>query len=169
MTSRSQSDRYVGEDTRPTSKRELWGWYSYGLAAEVFAVCGVGQWLQTNMDQFTTNLFPGSFLPVTLEQLAREHGVLLPDRSAPCVQHVPNPQPRGLLKRDDNQCVIHLLGHEMNTSSFSLYSFSLAILVQTLVLISIGAIADYGMHCPVEITLRSRADLNSQAAIVRNS
>lgn len=34
--------RYEGEDTSPTTHRELLGWYSYGLAAEVFAVCGVG-------------------------------------------------------------------------------------------------------------------------------
>lgn len=34
--------RYVGEDTTPTSHREILGWYSYGVAAEVFAVCGVG-------------------------------------------------------------------------------------------------------------------------------
>ena len=34
--------RYEGEDTKPTSERELMGWYAYGLAAEVFAVCGVG-------------------------------------------------------------------------------------------------------------------------------
>lgn len=34
--------RYAGEDTTPTSHREILGWYSYGIAAEVFAVCGVG-------------------------------------------------------------------------------------------------------------------------------
>lgn len=34
--------KYPGEDTTPTSKREIWGWYAYGIAAEVFAVCGVG-------------------------------------------------------------------------------------------------------------------------------
>jgi UMF1 family MFS transporter len=34
--------RYAGEDTRPTSEKELRGWYSYGLGAEVFAVVGVG-------------------------------------------------------------------------------------------------------------------------------
>lgn len=37
------SPRYAGEDTRPTSKKELWGWYSYGFAAEVFVVCGIGK------------------------------------------------------------------------------------------------------------------------------
>lgn len=33
---------YPGEDTRLTSKKELSGWYSYGWAAEVFVICGVG-------------------------------------------------------------------------------------------------------------------------------
>lgn len=35
--------RYPGEDTTPTSRREILGWYAYGIAAEVFAVCGVGR------------------------------------------------------------------------------------------------------------------------------
>lgn len=39
---RLRRSRYHGEDTSPTSQRELLGWYMYGLAAEVFAVCGVG-------------------------------------------------------------------------------------------------------------------------------
>jgi hypothetical protein len=34
--------RYDGEDRSPTTQKELLGWYSYGVAAEVFAVCGVG-------------------------------------------------------------------------------------------------------------------------------
>lgn len=38
--------RYPGEDTTPTSDRELRGWYSYGIAAEVFAVVGVGEFLK---------------------------------------------------------------------------------------------------------------------------
>lgn len=37
-----RSPRYPGEDTTPTSKQEIWGWYAYGIAAEVFAVCAVG-------------------------------------------------------------------------------------------------------------------------------
>jgi UMF1 family MFS transporter len=48
------------------------------------------------------------------------------------------------MKREGDTCVVHIFGTEINTSSFALYSFSLAIIVQTLVLISIGAIADYG-------------------------
>ena len=33
---------YPGEDSRPTSRKELAGWYSYGWAAEVFAICAMG-------------------------------------------------------------------------------------------------------------------------------
>lgn len=43
---RRRAPRYEDEDTTPTSDRELKGWYSYGLAAEVFAVCGVGVFRQ---------------------------------------------------------------------------------------------------------------------------
>jgi hypothetical protein len=35
--------RYAEEDTRPTSQKELWGWYAYGWAAEVFAICAMGE------------------------------------------------------------------------------------------------------------------------------
>lgn len=38
-----QRTRYKGEDTSPTTPRELNGWYSYAIAAEVFAVVGVGK------------------------------------------------------------------------------------------------------------------------------
>lgn len=32
--------RYAGEDTRPTSRKELAGWYAYAFAAEVYVICG---------------------------------------------------------------------------------------------------------------------------------
>ncbi len=32
--------RYPGEDVRPTSSKELAGWYTYAFAAEVYVVCG---------------------------------------------------------------------------------------------------------------------------------
>lgn len=32
--------RYPGEDTRPTSKKELAGWYMYAFAAETYVICG---------------------------------------------------------------------------------------------------------------------------------
>jgi MFS transporter, UMF1 family len=33
--------RYPGEDTRPTSKKELAGWYMYAFAAETYVICGM--------------------------------------------------------------------------------------------------------------------------------
>ena len=42
-TKEVRRETYEGEDTSPTTSREIWGWYCYGLAAEIFAVCGVGE------------------------------------------------------------------------------------------------------------------------------
>lgn len=114
--------RYVGDDTTPTTHRELLGWYSYGVAAEVFAVCGVG-----------------SFLPLTLEQLAREHGTLQ-------TSHQPCWSPDARDHSGDEQCVVGVFGLRINTASFAMYTFSLAVLIQALTLISFSALADYGMQ-----------------------
>lgn len=46
---------------------------------------------------------------------------------------------------DNDQCVVGLLGLNINTASFAMYTFSLAVLVQALTLISFSALADYGM------------------------
>ncbi|KAL4892504.1 autophagy-related protein 22-1 [Aspergillus ambiguus] len=131
---RQRPPRYPGEDTTPTSRREILGWYAYGVAAEVFAVCGVG-----------------SFLPLTLEQLARERG-FLKSSHLPCVgadsptSSTPNGTAPALFRRDgseNDQCAVELLGLEINTASFAMYTFSLAVLVQALTLISFSALADY--------------------------
>lgn len=44
--------QYPGDDIRPTSKRELAGWYCYGWAAEAFVVCAMGTCDSTFMDLF---------------------------------------------------------------------------------------------------------------------
>ncbi|KAL3473360.1 MFS general substrate transporter [Aspergillus californicus] len=119
-----RSPRYPGEDTSPTQRREIWGWYAYGIAAEVFAVCGVG-----------------SFLPLTLEQLAREQGYLLSSRHA-CVG--PDAPVTGNGTTPANEaCIVPVMGLEINTASFAMYTFSLAVLVQALTLVSFSALADY--------------------------
>lgn len=38
----SGAPAYLADDTRLTSRKELSGWYSYGWAAEVFVICGIG-------------------------------------------------------------------------------------------------------------------------------
>lgn len=45
----------------------------------------------------------------------------------------------------EEQCVVGLFGLDINTASFAMYTFSLAVLVQALTLVSFSALADYGM------------------------
>ncbi|KJX97704.1 autophagy-related protein 22 [Zymoseptoria brevis] len=132
----ARTPRFPGEDLTPTTERELKGWYFAGLAAEVYAVCGVG-----------------SFAPVTLEQLAREAGVLRSDGVTPCI--VPKgstPSARHIVRSlftradESNQCVVYPFGHMVSSSSFALYTFSAAVFVQALVLISFSPVADYGTY-----------------------
>ncbi|KAJ6147423.1 hypothetical protein N7497_009405 [Penicillium chrysogenum] len=132
-----ESPQYPGDDTRPTSKRELAGWYCYGWAAEVFVVCAMG-----------------SFLPITLEQMARDRGVLLSDKTTPCsaTWRPPLPPPGSDAPvylpqvSDGGQCIIYFLGAEINTASFALYTFSLSVLVQAVIIISMSGAADHGTY-----------------------
>lgn len=39
---RSLEPRYSGHDARPTSRKELAGWYTYAFAAETYMICGIG-------------------------------------------------------------------------------------------------------------------------------
>ncbi len=126
----SRAPRYEYEDISPTTKRELQGWYCYGMAAEVFAVTG-----------------SGSFLPVTIEQLARENGVLYSDRKTPCVEAAAKTA-RDLLGRapntDRDQCIVKFFGAEVTTAAFTMYTFSIAVFIQALTLVSFSSVADHG-------------------------
>lgn len=132
----SPLSRYPNEDRRPTSTKELWGWFSYGVAAESFAIVAVG-----------------SFIPVFLEQLARERGFLRSDPSVPCsAAAAAPPSQQHAPVRDDgaagesNQCIVRVFGSEINTASFSLYTSSIAVFVQALLFVTLSAIADHGMY-----------------------
>ncbi|KAI2633739.1 autophagy-related protein 22 [Hypomontagnella submonticulosa] len=107
--------RYPGEDTRPTSNKELAGWYMYAFASETYVICA-------------------SFIPILLESLARENGVLLSDREKPCGNN------------SDGQCIITVLGIEINTASFAMYTFSISVLLQALLVVSISCAADHGNY-----------------------
>ncbi|KAK3394218.1 autophagy-related protein 22 [Podospora didyma] len=113
--------RYPSDDTRPTSSKELAGWYAYAFAAEVYVICG-------------------SFIPILLESLARENGVLLSDRTTPCGSSSET------AAGGDGQCVIYVLGVEINTASFAMYTFSTSVLLQALLVVSISCAADHGNY-----------------------
>ncbi|KAM0332125.1 hypothetical protein ACHAQA_002397 [Verticillium albo-atrum] len=116
----SPPGRYNGEDTRPTSQKELAGWYAYAFAAETYVICAIG-----------------SFIPILLETLARENGVLLADRTTPCGTSDSK-------NKADGQCVVYVFGAEINTASFAMYTFSISVLVQALLVVSISCAADHG-------------------------
>ncbi|CAG8953601.1 hypothetical protein HYFRA_00010060 [Hymenoscyphus fraxineus] len=126
---RDDPSQYEGEDTRLTSKKELNGWYAYAFAAEVYVICGMG-----------------SFIPITLEQLARENGVLVSDPTQPCgsSSHAPGNLPG--TSADKGQCVVFILGMQINTASFAMYTFSLSVLFQALLVVSISCAADHGNY-----------------------
>ncbi|KEF51105.1 UMF1 family MFS transporter [Exophiala aquamarina CBS 119918] len=139
LDERAEEERHPDEDTRHTSQKELWGWYSYGWAAEVFAICAMG-----------------SFLPITLEQLARDQGVLFKDKKTPCragwqTGSGPIAHPNSTAPNDPKHghselpsCVIYFLGAEINTASFAMYTFSISVLIQALLIISMSGAADHG-------------------------
>ena len=132
----SQQSTYPGEDTRPTSRRELLGFYTYSFAAEVFVVCGLG-----------------AFVPIILEELARASAtaVLAKDHNRPC--QGPNlgierstGETRNASNPGGTQCVFNLLGTEINTASFAMYTFSLSVLLQALVVVTLSGVADHGQY-----------------------
>ncbi|TDZ12928.1 Autophagy-related protein 22 [Colletotrichum spinosum] len=112
--------RYPGEDTRATSQKELSGWYAYAFAAETYVICAIG-----------------SFIPILLETLARENGVLLSDRTTPCGTS-------DTKNKADGQCIVYVLGVEINTASLAMYTFSCSVLLQALLVVSISSAADHG-------------------------
>lgn len=92
---------------------------------------------------------------MTLEQLARERGVLYSDKITPCLQAAVGngtaSSPSGMLvrslaRRAPEQCIVNILGAEVTTASFALYTFSAAVFVQALVLVSFSSIADHGSN-----------------------
>lgn len=105
--------------------------------------------------------YTGSFIPITLEQLAREGGSLLSDRSKPCSgtsrsNPLPAPSDNASLirevahsmtsKGEKGQCIISFLGADINTASFAMYTFSISVLIQALIIISMSGAADHGRY-----------------------
>jgi UMF1 family MFS transporter len=103
----------------------------------------------------------GSFLPVTLEQLARERGVLWSNKITPCIAKAASNDGtsrvasaasllmRATEQKDNGQCVIRIFGTEVTTASFAMYTFSVAVFVQALVLVSFSSVADHGEVAPL--------------------
>ena len=87
---------------------------------------------------------------MTLEQLARENGVLRSDGITPCIDPsgtrkvVMSLLAREASKSNAADCVVRVFGSQINTSSFALYTFSIGVFCQAITLVSLGSVADYG-------------------------
>lgn len=99
------------------------------------------------LSMISTNTHQGSFIPVTLESLARERGFLESDRSIPCsasrLPDLDNPHNPGY---NNGQCVVSILGRDINTASFAMYTFSISVLLQAIVVITFSGAADHGQY-----------------------
>lgn len=122
-----------------TSKLEVFGWCLYSWASEPFVVSAVG-----------------TYVPILLEQIARDNGVRLSDKTSPCrgSKHDPNspyppqqPPDESALSRPDS-CVLPIANGRwyIDTSSYALYTFSVSVLIQTICVISMSGMADRGAH-----------------------
>lgn len=96
------------------AKNNIRGWYYYSFSSEPFAVSAVA-----------------TYIPLLLEQFARINGVMVDDHSLKCTSN-------------HDKCVLGLFGDRIyiDTSSFALYTFSISVLFQTLLVITISGLVD---------------------------
>ncbi|KIM44314.1 hypothetical protein M413DRAFT_9452 [Hebeloma cylindrosporum] len=115
-------------------KKKLHGWLSYASASEVFVIVSLTL-----------------FLPICLEQFARDNGYLLPDKTKPCSLLLPAPKDsNGTAMAVDDfdaaRCVVKVGWAWIDTASFSLYVYSISVALQAITVISMGGIADHPPH-----------------------
>lgn len=113
-------------------RKKLHGWLSYAFASEVFVVVSLTL-----------------FLPICLEQFARDNGFLLPDRTHPCSSvEVPstNTSRTTPTLEQEARCVVKIGWAWIDSASFSLYIYSISVALQAITVISMGGIADHPPH-----------------------
>ncbi|KAI1318161.1 Autophagy protein 22 [Mortierella claussenii] len=118
----------------PTTKKEIWAWYSYAFASEAYVVVALT-----------------SFIPITLEALASEEGHLY-GTNEPCITR-PNTTDTSFLPAtfepqmvERPRCMVSFGHLEVDTASFVMYLTSLAVLLQALTVVSISSTADHGSY-----------------------
>ncbi|KAJ6558158.1 autophagy-related protein 22-like protein [Mycena capillaripes] len=107
-------------------KKRLHGWLSYAFASEVFVVVSLTL-----------------FLPICLEQFARDNGFLLPERTERCTAAA---GADSTPIESTGRCVVQIGWLWIDTASFSLYVYSISVALQALTVISMGGIADHPPH-----------------------
>ncbi|KAF6006756.1 hypothetical protein HII12_004950 [Brettanomyces bruxellensis] len=136
----------LNDNTAPTSMLEILGWCLYAWASEPFIVSCVG-----------------TYVPIILEQIARDNGVQSGDKISPCKGsrgdpgdgNMPLPPPMmnntssALASApNDASCVLSIFNGKLyiDTSSYALYTFSFSVLIQTICVIAMSGAADRGSY-----------------------
>lgn len=128
MLNSHQSNQIKLLQSKKPSK-DLWGFYCYSFASEIFSIVAVSL-----------------FLPITLEQFARDNGFQYPDHTLPCQassdsQNNPSINVSEALK--ESVCEVKLMGKWFDTASFPLYVFSISVAIQAVLVCSLGDSADH--------------------------
>lgn len=96
------------------TKKNIRGWYYYSFSSEPFVVSAVS-----------------TYIPLLLEQFARINGVQLKNHSHACTN-------------GNDKCVLPLFNGTLfvDTSSFPLYVFSISVLFQTVIVVTVSGLVD---------------------------
>ncbi|KAK2464948.1 hypothetical protein APHAL10511_003024 [Amanita phalloides] len=107
------------------STTKLRGWLSYAFASEVFVIVSLTL-----------------FLPICLEQFARDNGYFMPDRKIRCTatEQLQNGAD------SDLRCVVQIAWLWIDSASFSLYVYSISVALQAITVISMAGIADHPLY-----------------------
>ncbi|TFK98024.1 autophagy-related protein 22-like protein [Pterulicium gracile] len=101
-------------------RAKLFGWLAYAFASEVFVIVSLTL-----------------FLPICLEQFARDNGFVAPKRTEPCsTLEVTSDE-------GSARCQVKIGWIWVDSASFSLYTYSASVALQALTVISMGNVADH--------------------------
>ncbi|KAG0139734.1 hypothetical protein CROQUDRAFT_54301 [Cronartium quercuum f. sp. fusiforme G11] len=103
--------------------RHLWGFYCYSMASEIYSIAALSL-----------------FMPITLEQFARDNGYLFPLHQERCDVSSGSKKTQSSIP---TICEVHLLGRWFDTSSFPLYVVSISVAIQAVLVCSLGDAADH--------------------------
>ncbi|KNZ78914.1 Autophagy-related protein 22-2 [Termitomyces sp. J132] len=125
--------------------KKLRGWLSYAFARRVTSMSFEVPLPDPFCSPFNSEVFVivslTLFLPICLEQFARDNGFLLPDRTERC-------SAIAKLEAGTTRCVVKIAWIWMDSASFSLYVYSISVALQALTVISMGGIADHQLIQP---------------------
>lgn len=138
-------------------RRKYYGWLCYSFARYCGPHCAEFlTFLWCSYSEVFVIVSLTLFLPICLEQFARDNGFLLPDRTEPCSSAVSKLDPEA----PPGRCVVKIGWVWIDSASFrwvlvswnnllslitdiSLYVFSASVLLQALTVISVGGIANH--------------------------